>query len=150
MQKLFLTFFYSGLCPIAPGTAGSALAGLVGYIILLYFPPDTLFLLAILISLIAIKEINKYEQKTNTHDDKSIVIDEVAGLWIAFAFTQGTLLELFIAFVFFRIYDIYKPSLIGKIDREYQGGIGVMGDDILAGFLAGISTLIIYSLYSNL
>lgn len=150
MQKLFLTFFYSGLCPVAPGTAGSLLAGLVGYGILFYFPPDTLFLLAILITVIAIKEIDKYEEKTQTHDHKSIVIDEVAGMWIAFAFTSGTVLELILAFVFFRIYDIYKPSLIGKIDREYKGGIGVMGDDILAGFLAGISTLLVYQLYSHL
>lgn len=150
MQKLFLTFFYSGLSPIAPGTAGSLAAALLGYGILQYFPTDTLFLLAILISLIAIQEINKYEATSGTHDDKSIVIDEVAGLWIAFAFTSGSLFELVSAFVFFRIYDIYKPSLIGKIDREYQGGIGVMGDDILAGFLAGISTLIVYQLYMNL
>lgn len=150
MRRLFLTFFYSGLFPIAPGTAGSALAAVVGYGILLYFPPDTLFLLAILITVIAIKEINIYEEETKTHDHKSIVIDEVAGLWIAFAFTKGTLVELALAFIFFRIYDIYKPSLIGKIDREYDGGIGVMGDDILAGFLAGISTLLVYQLYSHI
>ncbi|DAB34764.1 MAG TPA: phosphatidylglycerophosphatase A [Sulfurospirillum sp. UBA12182] len=150
MQRLFLTFFYSGLSPIAPGTIGSLAAGLVGYLILLYFPTDTLFLLAVLISVIGIQEINKYEKATNTHDDKSIVIDEVAGLWIAFSFTSNSLIELVLAFLFFRLYDIYKPSLIGKIDREYKGGIGVMGDDILAGILAGISTLIVFQLYSHL
>ena len=148
MQRLFLTFFYSGLSPVAPGTIGSLAAGLVGYLILLYFPTDTLFLLAVLISVIGIQEINKYEKATNTHDDKSIVIDEVAGLWIAFSFTSNSLIELVLAFLFFRLYDIYKPSLIGKIDREYKGGIGVMGDDILAGILAGISTLIVFQLYS--
>jgi phosphatidylglycerophosphatase A len=150
MQRLFLTFFYSGLSPIAPGTIGSLAAGLVGYLILLYFPTDTLFLLAVLIRVIGIQEINKYEKATNTHDDKSIVIDEVAGLWIAFSFTSNSLIELVLAFLFFRLYDIYKPSLIGKIDREYKGGIGVMGDDILAGILAGISTLIVFQLYSHL
>ncbi|DAB32314.1 MAG TPA: phosphatidylglycerophosphatase A [Sulfurospirillum sp. UBA11407] len=150
MQRLFLTFFYSGLSPVAPGTIGSLAAGLVGYLILLYFPTDTLFLLAVLISVIGIQEINKYEKATNTHDDKSIVIDEVAGLWIAFSFTSNSLIELVLAFLFFRLYDIYKPSLIGKIDREYKGGIGVMGDDILAGILAGISTLIVFQLYSHL
>ena len=150
MQRLFLTFFYSGLSPVAPGTIGSLAAGLVGYLILLYFPTDTLFLLAVLISVIGIQEINKYEKATNTHDDKSIVIDEVAGLWIAFSFTSNSLIELVLAFLFFRLYDIYKPSLIGKIDREYKGGIGVIGDDILAGILAGISTLIVFQLYSHL
>lgn len=150
MQKIFLTFFYSGLSPVAPGTAGSLAAAIVGFGILQYLPTDTLFLLAILISVIGVQEINKYEKATNTHDDKSIVIDEVAGLWLAFAFTTGTLLELAIAFIFFRVYDIYKPSLIGKIDREVQGGLGVMGDDILAGILAGITTLIFSQLIQSL
>lgn len=150
MQKLFLTFFYSGLSPVAPGTAGSFLALIIGYGLLFYFPTDTLFLLAILISLIGVQEINKYETKSGTHDDKSIVIDEVAGLWIAIGFTTGSLFELVCAFIFFRLYDIYKPSLIGKIDRDVKGGLGVMGDDILAGILAGISTLLVSQLYMNL
>ena len=138
MQKLFLTFFYSGLSPYAPGTAGSILAGIVGFIILQYFHTDTLFLLTILITLIAIKEINKYEARTNSHDDKSIVIDEVVGLWLAFILSSNTLTQMLLSFIYFRIFDIWKPSLIGKIDKETKGGLGVMGDDILAGILAGI------------
>ncbi len=138
MQKLFLTFFYSGLSPYAPGTAGSILAGIVGFIILQYFHTDTLFLLTILITLIAIKEINKYEAKTHSHDDKSIVIDEVVGLWLAFILSSNTLTQMLLSFIYFRIFDIWKPSLIGKIDKDIKGGLGVMGDDILAGILAGI------------
>jgi len=138
LQKLFLTFFYSGLSPYAPGTAGSILAGIVGFIILQYFHTDTLFLLTILITLIAIKEINKYEAKTHSHDDKSIVIDEVVGLWLAFILSSNTLTQMLLSFIYFRIFDIWKPSLIGKIDKDIKGGLGVMGDDILAGILAGI------------
>ncbi len=138
MQKLFLTFFYSGLSPYAPGTAGSILAGIVGFIILQYFHTDTLFLLTILITLIAIKEINKYEARTHSHDDKSIVIDEVVGLWLAFILSSNTLTQMLLSFIYFRIFDIWKPSLIGKIDKDIKGGLGVMGDDILAGILAGI------------
>lgn len=133
-----MTFFYSGLSPYAPGTAGSILAGIVGFIILQYFHTDTLFLLTILITLIAIKEINKYEAKTLSHDDKSIVIDEVVGLWLAFVLSSATITQMILSFVFFRIFDIWKPSLIGKIDKDVKGGLGVMGDDILAGILAGI------------
>ncbi len=138
MQKLFLTFFYSGLSPYAPGTAGSILAGIVGFIILQYFHTDTLLLLTILITLIAVKEINKYEARTHSHDDKSIVIDEVVGLWLAFILSSNTLTQMLLSFIYFRIFDIWKPSLIGKIDRDTKGGLGVMGDDILAGILAGI------------
>jgi len=138
MQKIFLTFFYSGLSPYAPGTMGSILAGIVGFVILQFFHTDTLFLLTILITLIAITEINKYETKTGSHDDKSIVIDEVVGLWMAFVLSSATITQMVLSFIFFRIFDIWKPSFIGKIDRDVKGGLGVMGDDIVAGILAGI------------
>lgn len=138
MRKLFLTFFYTGLFPWAPGTAGSIAAALVGVLILQYFTIDTLLLLAILITVIGIKEINKYEEETGTHDDKSIVIDEVVGLWLAFAFASENWIQLLLCFIYFRIFDIWKPSLIGRIDKDVKGGLGVMGDDLLAGVLAGI------------
>jgi phosphatidylglycerophosphatase A len=41
---------------------------------------------------------------------------------------------------FFRLFDIYKPSVIGRIDRDVKGGLGVMGDDVVAGIFAGICT----------
>ncbi len=138
MNKIFLTFFYSGLSPYAPGTAGSILAGLVGFGILQFFPLDTLFLLTILITIIGVREINKYEKISGTHDDKSIVIDEVVGLWLAFVFSSATITQMILSFMYFRIFDIWKPSIIGKIDRDVKGGLGVMGDDIVAGIVAGI------------
>ncbi len=138
MNRLFITFFYSGLAPKAPGTVGSIAAGIVGFIILQYFHTDTLFLLTILITLISVKEINRYEKISGTHDDKSIVIDEVVGMWLAFVLSSGTVTQMLLSFIYFRIFDIWKPSFIGKIDRDVKGGWGVMGDDILAGILAGI------------
>jgi phosphatidylglycerophosphatase A len=147
MRKLFLTFFYTGLSPFAPGTVGSIAAAILGYAILLYFPVSTLVLLSILITLIAVKEIDKYEQNFNKHDPKEIVIDEVVGVWLAFALSGATLMQMFLSLLFFRLYDIFKPSIIGKIDKNYNGGIGVMGDDIVAGILAGISSALVYQLF---
>ncbi len=147
MRKLFLTFFYTGLSPFAPGTVGSIAAAILGYAILLYFPVSTLVLLSILITLIAVKEIDKYEQDFNKHDPKEIVIDEVVGVWLAFALSGATLMQMFLSLLFFRLYDILKPSIIGKIDKNYNGGIGVMGDDIVAGILAGISSALVYQLF---
>lgn len=146
MNRLFITFFYSGLSPFAPGTVGSLAAAIVGFGILYYLNTDTLFLLTILITLIGIKEINRYEEQTGTHDDKSIVIDEVAGLWLAFSISSSTLTQLILCFIYFRIYDIYKPSFIGRIDRDVKGGLGVMGDDLLAGLLAGISSALTWQI----
>jgi phosphatidylglycerophosphatase A len=138
MRKLFLTFFYSGLFPWAPGTAGSIAAALVGIFILQYVQVDTLLLLTILITIIGVKQINIYEKETGTHDDKSIVIDEVVGLWLAFVIASDNWVQIILCFIFFRIFDIWKPSFIGRIDRNVKGGLGVMGDDLLAGLLAGI------------
>lgn len=50
-------------------------------------------------------------------------------------------LVVILSFIYFRLFDIYKPSLIGRIDREVKGGYGVVLDDVLAGFFAGLLTL---------
>lgn len=142
MQKLFLTFFYSGLSKYAPGTMGSIASLIFAIILIQYLPASTIFLISILVAIIAIKEIDKYESAGNPHDDKSIVIDEFCGMLLAFSMTAPTneswFLQAILSFIFFRFFDITKPSIIGKIDRQAKGGLGVVGDDIVAGFFAGI------------
>jgi phosphatidylglycerophosphatase A len=61
-------------------------------------------------------------------------------MWLAMSLAGGTLLVTILSFIYFRIFDITKPSIIGKIDEKVDGGLGVMGDDIIAGIAAGIST----------
>ena len=158
MNYFFITLFYSGLSPKAPGTVGTLVSLPLGMLILIYFDAQTLFLATVLISIIAIKEINKYEAKTGMHDDKKIVIDELAGMWFALSVApaisvginditnleNGFLIQSILSFAFFRYFDIAKPSIIGRLDREAPGGIGVMGDDIVAGFAAGILSAAIW------
>lgn len=145
-RKIFLTLFYSGLSKKAPGTVGSFVALLLGFVVLYLFNPTTLFLLSMLITVIAIKEINIYENKVGTHDNSEIVIDELAGMWIAMSIggvlVDGYLLGV-VAFIFFRLFDIWKPSIIGRIDRDVGGGMGVMGDDVVAGIFAGLCTALV-------
>jgi phosphatidylglycerophosphatase A len=153
LNRLFITFGGSGLAPKAPGTVGSLAALIVGIVILEIVPMQTLFMLTLAITIIGIFEINKYEKETNSHDDKSIVIDEVAGMWIALMFaiasaktmTYDYAYEIAIlgSFAAFRLFDIWKPSIIGTIDRKVKGGLGVMGDDIVAGIAAGMLTVIL-------
>jgi phosphatidylglycerophosphatase A len=144
MRELFLTFFYSGLLPKAPGTYGTIAGAIVGVGILAIAPVSTLLLLTILLTIIAIKEIDKEERESGIHDASKIVIDEVAGIWLAFTLSSETWLQIILSVLFFRLYDIWKPSIIGKIDRDVDGGLGVMGDDIIAGIFAGLSSSIIY------
>ncbi len=109
----------------------------------LIFSANTLFLAAILIGLIAIAQIDKEEEESKIHDSSYIVIDELVGMWLAMAISGLSLAGVVLSFIFFRIYDITKPSLIGKIDKEVKGGLGVVADDALAGVLAGLSVLLI-------
>ena len=153
LQKLFLTFFGSGLAPKAPGTAGSFAALIVGILIIKYIGAQTLFLLAVVITIIGIFEINKYEKLTGSHDNPQIVVDEVSGMWIAMFIAYeialsidnkyGIWIAYLLSFIFFRLFDIWKPSTIGWIDREVKGGLGVMGDDVLAGISGGFLSAIV-------
>lgn len=109
----------------------------------LIFSANTLFLGAVFVGLIAITQIDKEEEETKRHDSSYIVIDELVGMWLAMAISGLSLAGVVLSFIFFRIYDITKPSLIGKIDKEVKGGLGVVADDALAGVLAGLSALLV-------
>ena len=153
MRKLFLTLFYSGLSPKAPGTMGSIVALIMGMALLQYVHESTLFMLSLLVTAIAIKQINEYEKEVGVHDSKEIVIDELAGMWLALSIcgintedTNQFLIMGGLAFLYFRLFDIWKPSIIGRIDEKVKGGWGVMGDDLVAGLAAGIATSGTYQL----
>jgi phosphatidylglycerophosphatase A len=144
MRKIFITLFYSGLFPKAPGTVGTIVSLGIAMLLLQYFTITNIFMATILISIVAIKQIDIYEKQTNTHDSSQIVIDELAGMWIALSVANvqaDSYILAFVAFVYFRLFDIFKPSVIGRIDRDVKGGLGVMGDDIVAGFFAGLLTV---------
>ncbi|GAA8248036.1 phosphatidylglycerophosphatase A [Helicobacter pylori] len=142
LRTCFLTLFFSGYSKKAPGTIGSLVALLLGLPVLI-FSANTLFLGAIFVGLIAIAQIDKEEEETKRHDSSYIVIDELVGMWLAMAISGLSLAGVILSFIFFRIYDITKPSLIGKIDKEVKGGLGVVADDALAGVLAGLSVLLV-------
>lgn len=154
LQKLFLTFFGAGLSPKAPGTVGTLASLPVGLAILYYIGMETLFMVTLAITIIGIFEINKYEQETGIHDHQQIVIDEAAGMWLSLMIAHSTaitmnypyveILAIVFSFAAFRLFDIWKPSTIGWIDREIKGGLGVMMDDVLAGIAGGLlSTLVL-------
>ena len=150
LRKFFLTVGFSGLSPKAPGTVGSFVSLIIGLFLLEFLHVSTLFLLALLITVVAIKQIDIYENEVGAHDGKEIVIDELAGMWITLAIcginSSNILFMAPLAFIFFRLFDIWKPSIIGKIDRDVKGGLGVMGDDVVAGIAAGIATAGVYQL----
>ena len=153
LQKLFLTFGGAGLSPKAPGTVGTLASLPVGLAILYYLGMETLFMATLAITIIGIFEINKYEDTTGIHDHQQIVIDEAAGMWLSLMIAHSTaitmtypyaeILAILFSFAAFRLFDIWKPSTIGWIDRELKGGMGVMLDDVLAGIAGGLLSVVV-------
>ena len=156
MRWFLLTGFYTGLLPKAPGTWGSAAAAAIAYLIILFLPNPhtTIWLSAVFFSVAGYKLVNDYEANGGIHDDKRIVIDEFAGMFISIGLfgdlKTDTFIKLIFAFAAFRLFDVWKPSIIGKIDEKAPGGLGVMGDDILAGIFGGILAGLLYMGYIKL
>lgn len=132
--------FGVGLLRPAPGTWGSLAAVIVGYLLVSGGLSLVVLLTSIaLITLLSIWAINDIEAKSGIHDAGEIVIDEVAGQWLAlvpFYFFKGSLLGYAAAFLLFRLFDIWKPWPIGFLDKHVSGGFGVMVDDLVAGIFA--------------
>ena len=127
-----------------PGTWGSLIALLPAWGIGLQWGGIGLLLAALVAYGIGIWAAEGHEQNSGSHDSSEVVIDEVAGQWLAIAlacfFAPISWTMLGIAFVLFRLFDIWKPLIIGTVDRKMHGGAGTMTDDMLAGLAAGLLT----------
>jgi phosphatidylglycerophosphatase A len=132
-----------GRVPVASGTFGSLVAVplLPGLAALRAGAPwGYVSVLAGLIA-VAVWSAGRAERVLGGHDHSYIVIDEVAGLVLAGVFLPGTWLATGIAFVLFRVFDVIKPFPANLIDGRIEGGLGVVGDDLVAGAYAGLVTL---------
>lgn len=133
---ILATGFGAGLSPVAPGTAGT----LVGILICLLcyplaWPLRLLFVVAI--SAVSIYVAGQAEILYGKTDDQRIVIDEIAGLQVTMLPVAITGLHLCIAFVLFRIFDIWKPFPLDHF-QKFPGGWGVVADDLGAGIYGGL------------
>ena len=111
-----------GLIPLAPGTFGSIFAWLV-FVIMSHFV--NMLIYTICIVFIAIWVCEKASVNLIQKDHKSIVIDELAGMWVAlvpviyFASDQfERIIYACLALVFFRVFDILKPFPISYFDKK--------------------------------
>lgn len=153
MDRLLCIWFGAGLLKPAPGTWGSAVAVALGLLLhrIGHFP--LLAIATIAVTFTGYWAVRRYTAGMEDPDRSEIVIDEVAGQWLALCFPSagfwlmGLPAEMFpypgwvAAFLFFRLFDIWKPWLVGRADRE-GGTAGVMNDDLWAGLFAGIATMI--------
>ena len=144
--KLISTFFYSGYVPKVPGTFGTFTALIFYYFIILFFNPPSLQLALITLLIVFISIIfSHYSIKIfNSDDPPKVVIDEVAGFFVALLFIPFSILNLFSAFVLFRLFDIWKPYPINYVDDNVKGALGIMLDDILASVYSIITLIVIF------
>jgi phosphatidylglycerophosphatase A len=137
------TWFGCGNVPLAPGTMG-ALGAVPLHYLLKRFNPAVYFAAVAIISAVGIWSADEMAKLLGEKDPQCVVIDEVAGTLIAMGMVQkrGTKAEL-LALALFRAYDILKPGPVGKAEHAKPPGLGIMADDLVAGLLAGLTTLLV-------
>ena len=135
---LIATCFGAGLVRWAPGTVASALALPLAWLLRSYTGTLGLAVATLVLIAIGIWAAGACERRTGTRDSSAIVIDEVAGQFIALLLVPPTIALYAVGFVLFRLFDVVKPWPISLLDRRVKGGLGVMLDDIVAGALAAV------------
>ncbi len=136
MTRFLGTMFGSGNSPIMPGTCGSMVA-----LFIVAFIPDPWYspvvgFLAIFATLTGPPLARRFMAQTGGKDPQDFVYDEAAGLWIAVwrPMAPGPV-ALLLGFLLFRMFDMWKPGPIRRVEK-WTRGYGVVYDDVLAGILA--------------
>ena len=136
------TFFYLGKLPVAPGSFGSLGALFLWLLLPVSFPIQLSVLVFLFI--LGVYSSDKMAKYMDDHDPPEVVIDEVVGMGISLFMLPHNLGLYLLAFILFRIFDIFKPIFIYRI-QNLSGGWGIMLDDVLAGLftLAIVNGIII-------
>ncbi|RPI12929.1 MAG: phosphatidylglycerophosphatase A [Lysobacterales bacterium] len=132
--------FGAGLAPIAPGTFGS----LVGLGLALAVAPlgfSGQLVAAAIVTAAGFWICGASARRLRVHDHPAIVWDEIAGMMIAMLAAPQGWRGAVLAFVLFRLFDVWKPWPIREIDHGMAGGAGIMLDDVLAGIFAALALL---------
>ena len=134
LATAFATFFGCGRSPFAPGTVGSLAAILIAWpLARAGFGGAHFAVLALILLYPAIVSAGIVARDTERKDPQIVVIDEVLGQWLTLAgAVRFSLLTFALAFALFRLFDIWKPPPIRRIER-IAGGAGIVLDDIMAG-----------------
>ena len=131
----FALGFGSGLAPKAPGTIGT-LVGLPLFWLMADFSLISQLLYIFLLFVAGIFVCDKSGKDIGVADHGSIVWDEIVAMMLVLTFTPPSWLSWLLAFLLFRLFDIWKPFPIRQFDAKLKNGFGVMFDDFLAAIYA--------------
>ena len=148
----FLTFFMIGKIKYAPGTFASLATCLLFLILINFFNIFIIFFITLVIFFYSFISINNSFKSFDDDDPKEIVIDEVVGQMIPLIaipiyetlFPIPQVYYCIIAFLFFRLFDIWKPYPVNYVDNNVKGALGIMLDDIFASFYTIIILIILF------
>ncbi len=134
------TWFGCGYFPWGPGTVGSLAALLIAIALHAYFGMGRLMLLilTLLLLLPAIWASTRTARLIGKKDPGSVVVDEVLGEWVTLLGATVLNWKSFLAaFLLFRVFDIWKPWPVRKLE-ELPEGAGIVADDLAAGLYAAL------------
>ena len=149
------TLFGVGLIRFAPGTWGTLFSIFLWLVFFEKLSSNTIAtLLAVILAIVCCHFSSK---DLNNKDQKAIVIDELAGMWVALLICSPLIesnynkddvygyVNVFILFLAFRFFDILKPFPISYFDKNLKNGFGIVFDDLIAGIFASIFTILLYN-----
>jgi phosphatidylglycerophosphatase A len=157
--------FGSGLSPVAPGTAGSAVALLLAWLLAGLFHPSHgpslaagvgLLVSGLAIAAVGVPAATRVARAMSVKDPGCVVIDEFAGQFLAscpvplfrFETEAARVAAWIVSFLLFRLFDIWKPGPIRRLE-ELPDGLGIVIDDVLAGLLAAGGTVVASTLLAG-
>ena len=124
---------------MAPGTWCSFIAFLSWYFLRSQIEGVFILYASLVLFFVGVAVTTIYSESIGEEDPPEIVIDEWVGQWIALWLIPHTFLWGFTSFALFRIFDIFKPGPVGRMD-DIKSGTGIMMDDVIAGILALLVT----------
>jgi len=134
--------FGAGLSPVAPGTFGTLVAIPIALLLRAYGGEADFIAAIVLLFAVGAWASQVTGRNLGVPDHGAIVIDEVAAFLLVLYFVGPEWVRVALAFLVFRLFDIFKPPPIRQLDATMKNGVGVMLDDLLA---AGY-TLVVFAI----
>ena len=153
INTLFVTMFGLGRIPNIPGTFGSLATVILLYIFfhILDLPSIIIFIFLIIIFVFSFKAVAVHIKDSSNKDPREVVIDQFIGQSIPiylYEISHGTekssgeaIIFYGVCFILFRFFDITKPFPVNFFDRKFKNSLGVIMDDVIAGFYVVLSLI---------
>ena len=132
LVRFWLSLFGVGYLKPGPGTLGSIAATFIWWISLSHFGMVSQLIIFFIFTSVSTWICSKFLDDSGLGDESWIVVDEFAAMLFILAFLPRDVFLVLFSLLMFRLFDIWKPWLVGLVDRKIHGGVGVMLDDLIA------------------